>query len=95
MTATVLLVHGAIADGSSWNNVIARLRKEGITARVVANPLRAAVAELPGQRPAGVHHRHRAVPATITELDGGSHSISGSRPDDVAASIADAVRASS
>ena len=32
MTATVLLVHGAFADGSSWNNVIARLRREGITA---------------------------------------------------------------
>ena len=40
MTATVLLVHGAFADGSSWNNVIARLQQEGITARAVANPLR-------------------------------------------------------
>ena len=40
MTATVLLVHGAFADGSSWNRVIARLQQEGISARAVANPLR-------------------------------------------------------
>ncbi|GAA2575971.1 alpha/beta hydrolase [Winogradskya consettensis] len=45
MTATVLLVHGAFADGSSWNNVITRLRQQGITARAVANPLRGLTAD--------------------------------------------------
>ena len=45
MPATVLLVHGAFADGSSWNNVIARLQREGITARAVANPLRGLTAD--------------------------------------------------
>ncbi|KUL29744.1 alpha/beta fold hydrolase [Actinoplanes awajinensis] len=42
---TVLLVHGAFADGSAWNNVIARLRRDGITARAVANPLRGLTAD--------------------------------------------------
>jgi pimeloyl-ACP methyl ester carboxylesterase len=40
MAPTVLLVHGAFADGSAWNKVIADLRRSGITARTVANPLR-------------------------------------------------------
>jgi pimeloyl-ACP methyl ester carboxylesterase len=37
---TVVLVHGAFADGSSWSPVIERLRAEGIDALAVANPLR-------------------------------------------------------
>jgi pimeloyl-ACP methyl ester carboxylesterase len=40
MPTTVLLVHGAFADGSSWNRVIARLQSAGVAARAVANPLR-------------------------------------------------------
>ncbi|MFB2597100.1 alpha/beta fold hydrolase [Herbiconiux sp. P17] len=40
MPTTVLLVHGAFADGSSWNKVIENLKADGITARAVANPLR-------------------------------------------------------
>lgn len=40
MPATVLLVHGAFADGSAWNKVIRRLSAEGITAKALANPLR-------------------------------------------------------
>jgi pimeloyl-ACP methyl ester carboxylesterase len=39
-TPTVLLVHGAFADGSSWSKVVAHLQAAGITARTVANPLR-------------------------------------------------------
>jgi len=38
-TATVILVHGAWADGSSWNEVIARLQAEGIAVVSVQNPL--------------------------------------------------------
>jgi pimeloyl-ACP methyl ester carboxylesterase len=37
---TVVLVHGAFADGSSWNGVIERLQAQGITATAPALPLR-------------------------------------------------------
>jgi len=40
MSPTVLLIHGAFADGSAWNNVIARLQAAGVSAKAVANPLR-------------------------------------------------------
>ena len=38
---TVVLVHGAFADSSSWNGVIARLREDGFGVIGMANPLRA------------------------------------------------------
>ncbi|MEU0934210.1 alpha/beta hydrolase [Embleya sp. NPDC005971] len=37
---TVVLVHGAFADSSSWNGVVARLRREGYPVVAAANPLR-------------------------------------------------------
>jgi pimeloyl-ACP methyl ester carboxylesterase len=37
---TVVLVHGAFADGSSWTGVIERLQAEGVQATAPANPLR-------------------------------------------------------
>src|SRR5215469_9293002 len=37
---TVVLVHGAFADGSSWNGVITRLHDKGIKVIAPANPLR-------------------------------------------------------
>ena len=37
---TVILVHGAWADGSSWDGVIARLLKAGYTVYAPPNPLR-------------------------------------------------------
>jgi pimeloyl-ACP methyl ester carboxylesterase len=37
---TVVLVHGAWADGSSWNDVIERLQAEGVQVTAPANPLR-------------------------------------------------------
>jgi pimeloyl-ACP methyl ester carboxylesterase len=37
---TVVLVHGAFADGSSWAGVIERLRTKGVQVTAVANPLR-------------------------------------------------------
>jgi pimeloyl-ACP methyl ester carboxylesterase len=37
---TVVLVHGAFADGSSWNGVIERLQAKGISVTAPANPLR-------------------------------------------------------
>jgi pimeloyl-ACP methyl ester carboxylesterase len=42
---TVVLVHGAFADGSSWNGVIERLRQHGYTVVAPANPLRGVVAD--------------------------------------------------
>src|SRR5512132_2475584 len=37
---TVVLVHGACADASSWNGVIERLQSEGVPVTAPANPLR-------------------------------------------------------
>jgi pimeloyl-ACP methyl ester carboxylesterase len=37
---TVVLVHGAFADSSGWNGVIARLRAAGVQVQAVSNPLR-------------------------------------------------------
>lgn len=39
-TPTVVLVHGAFADASSWSGVIRRLQDRGVTALAVANDLR-------------------------------------------------------
>jgi pimeloyl-ACP methyl ester carboxylesterase len=37
---TVVLVHGAFADASSWNGVIERLQAKGVPVTATANPLR-------------------------------------------------------
>ena len=37
---TVVLVHGAYADASSWNGVIERLQARGVQVTAPANPLR-------------------------------------------------------
>lgn len=37
---TVVLVHGAFADSSGWNDVIERLHADGVRATAPANPLR-------------------------------------------------------
>ena len=37
---TVMLVHGAFADASSWNGVITRLQEKGVPVTAPANPLR-------------------------------------------------------
>jgi pimeloyl-ACP methyl ester carboxylesterase len=39
-TPTVVLVHGAFADSSSWNGVIERLLPQGVKVTAPANPLR-------------------------------------------------------
>jgi pimeloyl-ACP methyl ester carboxylesterase len=39
-SATVVLVHGAFADASSWNGVIERLQAQGVQVTAPANPLR-------------------------------------------------------
>ena len=40
MKPTIVLVHGAVADASSWNGVIERLQRAGYPVRAVYNPLR-------------------------------------------------------
>ncbi len=42
---TVVLVHGAFADASSWNGVIARLQARGVRVTAPANPLRGITAD--------------------------------------------------
>jgi pimeloyl-ACP methyl ester carboxylesterase len=42
---TIVLVHGAFADGSSWNGVIERLQQRGYAVVAPANPLRGVVAD--------------------------------------------------
>ncbi|MET8249621.1 alpha/beta hydrolase [Streptomyces sp. NPDC005202] len=37
---TIVLVHGAFADASSWNGVVERLERRGYTVTAPANPLR-------------------------------------------------------
>jgi pimeloyl-ACP methyl ester carboxylesterase len=37
---TIVLVHGAFADASSWNGVVERLQRKGFKVVAVANPLR-------------------------------------------------------
>jgi pimeloyl-ACP methyl ester carboxylesterase len=43
--ATVVLVHGAFADASSWNGVIARLQAKGVPVTAPPNPLRGIAAD--------------------------------------------------
>src|SRR5215470_9867282 len=42
---TVVLVHGAFADASSWNGVIGRLQAKGVPVTAPANPLRGITAD--------------------------------------------------
>ena len=42
---TVVLVHGAFADASSWTAVIKRLRAKGVQVTAAANPLRGVAAD--------------------------------------------------
>ena len=42
---TVVLVHGAFADASSWNGVITRLQAKGVRVTAPANPLRGITAD--------------------------------------------------
>ncbi|WP_329479263.1 alpha/beta hydrolase [Kribbella sp. NBC_01484] len=42
---TIVLVHGAWADGSSWSAVTSRLQSDGYTVNVEANPLRSVASD--------------------------------------------------
>ena len=55
---TVLLVHGAFIDSSSWNGVIERLQDAGIHCIAVPNPLR------------GLFHDSSYARSVIEQVDG-------------------------
>jgi pimeloyl-ACP methyl ester carboxylesterase len=42
---TVVLVHGAFADSSGWNDVVRQLRAAGVKVQAVSNPLRGIAAD--------------------------------------------------
>src|SRR3954454_2057607 len=42
---TIVLVHGAFADASSWNGVIERLQQQGYAVVAPANPLRGLIVD--------------------------------------------------
>src|SRR5690606_36575163 len=42
---TIVLVHGAFAESSSWNEIISRLKRDGYKAIAAANPLRGVMAD--------------------------------------------------
>ncbi|MEU0496874.1 alpha/beta hydrolase [Mycobacterium sp. NPDC006124] len=55
---TVVLVHGAFADSSSWNGVVERLQREGYPVLGVANPLR------------GLHQDAHYVSSVLDDVSG-------------------------
>jgi pimeloyl-ACP methyl ester carboxylesterase len=81
---TVVLVHGAFADSSSWNGVIERLQAKGVPVVALANPLRglrsdsdyvaARLRELPGPVVAVGHSYGGAV---ITNAAGEADNVVG------------------
>jgi pimeloyl-ACP methyl ester carboxylesterase len=57
-TPTVVLVHGAFADASSWNGVIERLQAKGVPVVAPANPLR------------GIAHDSAYIASVFEQVDG-------------------------
>ena len=75
---TIVLVHGAFADASSWNGVIERLQQQGYTVIAPANPLR------------GVAFDSAYTASLLSQIDGpvllGGHSYGGAIITNAAAS---------
>jgi pimeloyl-ACP methyl ester carboxylesterase len=55
---TVVLVHGAFADASGWNDVVRQLQEEGCTVVAPANPLR------------GITHDAAYLTSVLRQIDG-------------------------
>ncbi len=98
---TIVLVHGAFADASSWNGVIGRLQRQGYTVIAPANPLRgvtadsAYLASLLSQIDGPVllaGHSYGGAGADIVEVEG-SHVIMISQPQAVTDHIVKAAQA--
>jgi pimeloyl-ACP methyl ester carboxylesterase len=80
---TIVLVHGAFADASSWNGVIERLQQQGYTVIAPANPLR------------GVAADSAYIASLLSQIDGpvllGGHSYGGAVITNAAASTPNVV----
>jgi pimeloyl-ACP methyl ester carboxylesterase len=57
-TPTVVLVHGAFADASSWNGVISRLQAKGVPVTAPPNPLR------------GIAHDSAYIASVFAQIEG-------------------------
>jgi pimeloyl-ACP methyl ester carboxylesterase len=84
---TVVLVHGAFADSSSWNGVIERLQAAGIQVTAAPNPLR------------GISHDSAYVASFIKQVPGPvlvvGHSYGGAVISNAATSLATSLASSS
>ena len=83
LTPTVVLVHGAFVDASSWNGVIAELKAAGLDVVATADHAIHPNAERDMAKRAG---------SEITEIDA-SHAVPATHPADVAAVIVRADKA--
>ena len=79
---TIVLVHGAFADGSSWSKVIPILQKDGYTVIAVQNPLTSLAADVEttkrvvdGQKGPVVLVGHSYGGAVITQAAAGSANV--------------------
>jgi pimeloyl-ACP methyl ester carboxylesterase len=82
---TVVLVHGAFADASSWNGVIERLQAKGVQVTAPANPLRGisidsayiagVLEETPGPIVAVGHLNSALVPLHYPAANGGEPAV--------------------
>jgi len=80
---TIVIVHGAFADASSWNEVIERLQQQGYDVVAPPNPLR------------GVHSDSAYVASFINQIDGPvllvAHSYGGAVTSNAAAKASNVV----
>ncbi|MBY5312490.1 MULTISPECIES: alpha/beta fold hydrolase [Rhizobium] len=67
---TIVLVHGAFADSSSWNRVVTRLERDGYNVKAVANPLRGVKTD--GEYVAGVIKALKGQVVLVGHSYGGS-----------------------
>src|SRR5258705_4360210 len=81
---TIVLVHGAFADGSSWSKVIPILQRDGYTVIAVQNPLTSLAADVEttkrvvdAQKGPVVLVGHSYGGAVITEAAAGSANVQG------------------
>src|SRR4051812_7278475 len=80
---TVVLVHGAFADSSSWNEVIEQLQAAGVKVQAVSNPLRGINADS-----AYVTSALRQVPGPVVAV---AHSYGGAMITNAATNAANVV----
>ena len=93
---TIVLVHGAFADSSSWyGGVIAILERDGYRVVAAADPLRSVKGDADTAIPPKLHAfmAERAHPRATSVVAGASHVVMISHADAVAKVIEDAANA--